>query len=71
MPDINFTSERSKATFDIRSSLLKIPADIKSYLLALHAWTGCDTTSAIHSKGKNSLMKKLETSQYLRVWRSV
>ncbi|KAG1679337.1 hypothetical protein GQR58_012921 [Nymphon striatum] len=43
-----------------------IPAQIKSYLLVLHAWTGCDTTSAIHSKGKNSLLRKLKTSQHLR-----
>jgi hypothetical protein len=66
MADITFTSDRSKATFDISSSLSVIPAGIRSYILALHAWTGCDTTSAIHSKGKNSLMKKVETSQYLR-----
>ncbi|KAG1691849.1 hypothetical protein GQR58_007370 [Nymphon striatum] len=66
MEEITFTSERSKATFNITSSLLKIPAQIKSYLLVLHAWTGCDTTSAIHSKGKNSLLRKLKTSQHLR-----
>ncbi|KAG1661218.1 hypothetical protein GQR58_021553 [Nymphon striatum] len=66
MEEITFTSERSKATFNITSSLLKIPAQIKSYLLVLHAWTGCDTTSAIHPKGKNSLLRKLKTSQHLR-----
>ena len=43
-----------------------MPANIKPYLLVLHAWTGCDTTSAIHSKEKNSLTKKLETSWHLR-----
>ena len=41
-------------------------ANIRLYLLVIHAWTGCDKTSSIHSKGKNSLTKKLETSQHLR-----
>ena len=35
-------------------------------LLVLHAWTSCDKTSAIHSKRKTLLTKKLETSQHLR-----
>ena len=64
--DITFISEKSKATFDISSSLLEMPANIKQYLLILHTWIGCDTASTVHSKGKNSLTKKLETSQHLR-----
>ena len=55
MANITFTFERSKATFDISSSVLERPAIIKPYFLVLHAWTGCDTTSAIHSKGKKPL----------------
>ena len=54
MANITFTSEKSKATFDISSSLLEMPANIKPYLLVLQAWTSCDTT------------KELETSQHLR-----
>ena len=66
MANITFTYEKSKATFGISSSLSEMPASIKPYPLVLHAWTDCDTTSAIHSKGKTSLTKKLETSQHLR-----
>ena len=57
MANITFTSEKSKATFDITSSLSEMPATIKSYLLVLHAWTGCDTNFAIHSNRKTSLTK--------------
>ena len=66
MANITFTSEKSKTTFDISSSLLEKPANIKPYLLVLQAWIGCDTISAIHSKYKTSLTKKLEISQPLR-----
>ena len=54
-----------KATFDISSSHSKMPANIKPYLLVLHECTGCDTTSAIHSKWKTLLTKILEVSQHL------
>ena len=66
MVNIAFTSDKSKATFDISFSISEMPDNIKPYLLVLHAWTSCDTTSAIHSKGKTSLTKKLETSQHHR-----
>ena len=66
MADVTFTSERSKATFDIKSSLSDQSHLIKPYPQVLHACTDCDTTSAIHSKGKTSLLKKLETSKHLR-----
>ena len=62
MANIKFTSEKSKATVDISGSLLEMPANIKPYLLALYAWSDCDATSTIYSKGKNSLTKKLERS---------
>ena len=50
MANITFTSEKSKATFDISSSLLEMPANIKPYLLVLHKWASCDTTSAIRKE---------------------
>ena len=34
--------------------------------LFTHAFTGCDTTSAIHKFGKTGLFKKLSTSSALR-----
>ena len=39
---------------------------IVDYLLFAHAFTGCDTTSAIHKFGKTGLFKKLSTSSALR-----
>jgi len=66
MTDITISTEKTKATYDIRLSSKGFSAIIKPYLLALHAWTGCDTTSAIHMKGKTSLIKKIETSLAVR-----
>ena len=40
--------------------------DIKNDLLFIHAWTGCDTTSAIFYKGKGSLVATLRKSQRMR-----
>ena len=39
---------------------------VLSYLLFAHAFTGCDTTSAIHKFGKNTIFRKLESSKPLR-----
>lgn len=36
------------------------------YLLFAHAFTGCDTTSAIHRFGKTAIFKRLENSKDLR-----
>ncbi len=33
---------------------------VTAHLLFLHAWSGCDTTSATLGQGKVSLMKKLK-----------
>ena len=40
--------------------------DIKDDLLSLHAWSGCDTTSAIFYKGKGSLVTTLRKSERMR-----
>ena len=37
------------------------------YLLFAHAFTGCDTTSAIHRFGKSSIFTKLQHSKQLRL----
>ena len=57
---------KMKASFSIKSSINSHSSLLKSYLLVLHSWTGCDTTSAIHMKGKTSLIKKIETSLQVR-----
>jgi hypothetical protein len=39
--------------------------DIREHLLFIHAWTGCDTTSAITGKGKQSLLNAMKKSKTL------
>ena len=65
MNDIHVSQTRSCRTLSIRQSQADI-ADIKSHLLFLHSWSGCDTTSAIYGKGKGGLVKLLKQSQALR-----
>ena len=40
---------------------------VTSHLLFLHAWCGCDTTSATFGQGKVSLMKKLKQSNEVQM----
>ena len=40
--------------------------DIKDDLLFLHAWSGCDITSAIYFKGKGSLVTTLRKSEKMK-----
>ena len=35
---------------------------VTSNILFTHAWTGCDTTSAVFGKGKTALLKKVKQS---------
>ena len=37
-------------------------ADLKKHLLFIHAWSGCDSTSAILGKGKPSFLKLVKKS---------
>ena len=39
---------------------------VTSFLLFLHAWSGCDTTSATFGQGKVGLMKKLKQSKNMQ-----
>ena len=39
---------------------------VTAHLLFLHAWSGCDTTSATFGQGKVSLMKKLKQSEEIQ-----
>ena len=66
MADITFASEKSKKTWSIGSSSESLTPGLKPYVLAIHAWTGCDTTSAIYSKGKTSLLKNVSSSLELQ-----
>ena len=62
MADITITFQRTTALFNVKSSINSHSSLLKPYLPVLHSWTGCDTTSTIHIKGKSSLLKKIETS---------
>lgn len=39
---------------------------LKSHLLFLHAWSGCDTTSATFGHGKTSLLKRIKDSKEIQ-----
>ena len=39
---------------------------ITANILFLHAWSGCDTTSATYGHGKTSLLKKIKNSEELQ-----
>jgi len=48
---------------DVKSALSSIDSTVVPYLLLIHAFGGCDTTSAIHEKGKASPLRLLEKSK--------
>jgi hypothetical protein len=48
--------------WNIRDLIIKAGPIVTSNLLFLHAWTGCNTTSATFGQGKLALMKKLKQS---------
>ena len=60
MADIYFLSEVKKnmMVWKICDLVTKAGEVITSHLLFLHAWTGCDTTSATFGHGKTSMLKK-------------
>ena len=64
MTDITIAFQRTKASkaFSITSSINSHSGLLNPYLFVLHAWSGCNTMSAIHMKGKTSLLKNIETS---------
>jgi len=51
---------------EIEKALSKTNNTIKPYLLLIHAFGGCDTTSAIHNKGKSAILNLIQTSKEAR-----
>ena len=43
--------KQTKTCWNIREIANQLSTSLKSNLLFVHAWTGCDTTSAVHQKG--------------------
>ena len=52
--DMTLTSKRSNKSWSIKECNEALPAHIQQIVLFLHAFTGCDTTSAIFGDGKTS-----------------
>lgn len=59
---------RGKIERSIYSStvMLKSYPNSKNFILFLHAFSGCDTTSAFFNHGKNTFVKKFETNETLQ-----
>ena len=66
MSDIIFKSEAAKKSWSIDKIIASIGSIVQKHILFLHAWTGCDTTSAIFGHGKTSLLKKIKQHKYLQ-----
>ncbi|XP_065911780.1 uncharacterized protein [Dysidea avara] len=66
MADVYFLSETKKSqkktlqVWRIRDLISKAGNIVTSQLLFIHAWTGCDTTSATFGQGKTNLVKKIQ-----------
>eukprot|EP00111_Clytia_hemisphaerica_P013776 TCONS_00040538-protein len=60
-----FLSERTKKCWDIGACQTELGVN-KEHLLFIHAWTGCDSTSAICGKGKVSFFNLIKKSEVLR-----
>lgn len=65
MEDILLHQECSGLTWSIQKAQNNC-IDIKEHLLFLHAFSGCDTTSAIHRKGKARIVKLLRKSHHFQ-----
>ena len=72
MADIYFYSEAKKSqkknlvVLKIRDITSKVGQVITANILFLHAWSGCDTTSATYGHGKTALLKKIKDSEELQ-----
>lgn len=60
MFDIVFSSERSGKSWSIKNSCGDLPSDFSKILPFIHAFSGCDTTSAVFGLGKPSMFKKFK-----------
>ena len=58
--DILFTSDISRKSWSIKYSTHALPKGIKQVLPAIHAFSGCDTTSAIFGCGKATVLNKMK-----------
>ena len=66
MADVYFQSDAQKKMWKIRDLVAKVGGIVKAHLLFVHAWSGCDTTSATFGQGKTTLLKKMKDSSELQ-----
>ena len=66
MSDVYFKSNKIEKCWNVRDIVRSVGPLIKSFILFVHAWLGCDTTSAIYDQGKTNLIKKMVKSAKLR-----
>ena len=72
MADIYFLSETKKSqkkslqVWKISNLISKAGKIVTDHLLFIHAWTGCDTTSATYGLGKANLLKKIQVSEEIQ-----
>ena len=59
-----------KGSYDIRSIREALSEKQRRYLLLCHAFTGCDTVSAISGHGKTSLFDKFVQGRLTNIWMS-
>eukprot|EP00111_Clytia_hemisphaerica_P021628 TCONS_00063617-protein len=61
MVDVTKKKNRSRECYNV-SNMLQSNESNAEFLLFAHAFTGCDTTSAIHNFGKTSIFNKVNDS---------
>ena len=69
MADVYLQSNVKKSQnkiWKIRDLVTKVGGVVKAHLLFIHAWSGCDTTSATFGQGKTLLLKKIKECNELQ-----
>ena len=57
--------KRTSKMYDIKQITEQMNHGVLKYLLVIHAFGGCDTTSGIHEKGKNAALKLVTKSMVM------
>ncbi len=72
MADVYFLSEARNSqkkgllVWKIHNLVMEAGEAVIPHILFVHAWSGCDTVSAIFGQGKTNLLKKLKESEKLK-----
>ena len=58
-----YTIKGSKQLKHIKEAISMLRVTVLQHLLFIHAFGGCDTTSAIHDKGKGAILRLIKKSK--------